>query len=170
MSKIILKKLLGECTVGGVNVADVGAVSHTVLLFVQVSGTSTAFTILDTFDGVGCTGQTVEGLGEAIASAEERFDELVKKVKCSNDAKEESIKTGVPVKRGRKASTKMNVKMTLKKDSKFTINMLNTYTGVNTVYIRKAVNEWLSSGAITISGVVKSESGRGKPSVEYIVA
>ena len=107
---------------------------------------------------------------KTIASAEERFDELVKKVKCSNDAKEESIKTGVPVKRGRKASTKMNVKMTLKKDSKFTINMLNTYTGVNTVYIRKAVNEWLESGAITVSGVVKSENGRGKPSIEYIVA
>ena len=107
---------------------------------------------------------------KTIASAEERFDELVKKVKCSNDAKEESIKTGVPVKRGRKASTKMNVKMTLKKDSKFTINMLYTYTGVNTVYIRKAVNEWLESGVITINGTVKSENGRGKPSIEYIVA
>ena len=107
---------------------------------------------------------------KTIASAEERFDELVKKVKCSNDAKEESIKTGVPVKRGRKASTKMNVKMTLKKDSKFTINMLNTYTGVNTVYIRKAVNEWLESGVITINGTVKPENGRGKPSIEYIVA
>ena len=107
---------------------------------------------------------------KTIASAEERFDELVKKVKCSNDAKEESIKTGVPVKRGRKASTKMNVKMTLKKDSKFTINMLNTYTGVNTVYIRKAVNEWLESGVITVNGTVKSENGRGKPSIEYIVA
>ena len=107
---------------------------------------------------------------KTIGSAEERFDELVKKVKCSNDAKEESIKTGVPVKRGRKASTKMNVKMTLKKDSKFTINMLNTYTGVNTVYIRKAVNEWLESGVITVNGTVKSENGRGKPSIEYIVA
>ncbi len=107
---------------------------------------------------------------KTIASAEERFDELVKKVKCSNDAKEESIKTGVPVKRGRKASVKMNVKMTLKKDSKFTINMLTTYTGVNIVYIRKAVNEWLESGVITINGTVKSENGRGKPSIEYIVA
>jgi hypothetical protein len=107
---------------------------------------------------------------KTIVSAEERFDELVKKVKCSNDAKEESIKTGVPVKRGRKASVKMNVKMTLKKDSKFTINMLTTYTGVNIVYIRKAVNEWLESGVITISGVVKPESGRGKPSTEYTVA
>jgi hypothetical protein len=107
---------------------------------------------------------------KTIVSAEERFDELVKKVKCINDAKEESIKTGVPVKRGRKASVKMNVKMTLKKDSKFTINMLTTYTGVNIVYIRKAVNEWLESGVITISGVVKPESGRGKPSTEYTVA
>ena len=107
---------------------------------------------------------------KTIGSAEERFDELVKKVKCSNDAKEESIKTGVPVKRGRKAITKMDVKMTLKKDSKFTISMLNTYTGVNTVYIRKAVNEWLESGVITVNGTVKPESGRGKPSIEYIVA
>jgi hypothetical protein len=107
---------------------------------------------------------------KTIVSAEERFDELVKKVKSINDAKEESIKTGVPVKRGRKASVKMNVKMTLKKDSKFTINMLTTYTGVNIVYIRKAVNEWLESGVITISGVVKPESGRGKPSTEYTVA
>ena len=74
------------------------------------------------------------------------------------------------MKRGRKASTKMNVKMTLKKDSKFTINMLTTYTGVNTVYIRKAVNEWLESGVITINGTVKSENGRGKPSIESIVA
>jgi len=107
---------------------------------------------------------------KTIGSAEERYDELVKKVKTSNDAKEESIKTGVPVKRGRKSSVKMDVKMTLKKDSKFTINMLTTYTGVNTIYIRKAVNEWLESGVITISGVVKSESGRGKPSTEYTVA
>ena len=106
---------------------------------------------------------------KTIGSAEERYDELVKKVKTSNDAKEESIKTGVPVKRGRKANTKMDVKMTLKKDSKFTINMLTTYTGVNTIYIRKAVNEWLADGVITISGVVKSESGRGKPSTEYTV-
>ena len=107
---------------------------------------------------------------KTIWSAEERYDERVNNFKCSNDAKEESIKTGVPVKRGRKASVKMDVKMTLKKDSKFTINMLTTYTGVNIVYIRKAVNEWLESGVITISGVVKSESGRGKPSTEYTVA
>ena len=106
---------------------------------------------------------------KTIGSAEERYDELVKKVKTSNDAKEESIKTGVPVKRGRKSSVKMDVKMTLKKDSKFTINMLTTYTGVNTIYIRKAVNEWLESGVITISGVVKPESGRGNPSTEYTV-
>jgi hypothetical protein len=96
--------------------------------------------------------------------------ELVKKVKCSNDAKEESIKTGVPVKRGRKVNTKIDVKMTLKKDSKFTINMLTTYTGVDSVFIRKAVNTWLADGVITISGTVKNESGRGKPSIEYTVA
>lgn len=107
---------------------------------------------------------------KTIDSAEKRFDELVKKVKDSADAKEEAVKSGKPVKRGRKASVKMDVKMSLNKGTKFTISMLSTYTGVDTVYIRKAVNEWLSSGAITINGTVKSESGRGKPSVEYIVA
>ena len=107
---------------------------------------------------------------KTIDTAEARFEELVKKVKNSNDAKEESIKTGVPVKRGRKANAKMNVKMSLNKGSKFTISMLSTYTGVNTVYIRKAVNEWLADGVITITGEVKSETGRGKPSTEYTVA
>jgi len=107
---------------------------------------------------------------KTIDTAEARFEELVQKVKNSNDAKEESIKTGVPVKRGRKANAKMNVKMSLNKGSKFTISMLSTYTGVNTVYIRKAVNEWLADGVITITGEVKSETGRGKPSTEYTVA
>lgn len=107
---------------------------------------------------------------KTIDTAEARFEELVQKVKNSNDAKEESIKTGVPVKRGRKANAKMNVKMSLDKGSKFTISMLSTYTGVNTVYIRKAVNEWLADGVITITGEVKSETGRGKPSTEYTVA
>ena len=136
-------------------------------LIISIDGTTQE--TYEQYPGCAAFGKTAYDC-KTIASAEERFDELVKKVKCSNDAKEESIKTGVPVKRGRKASTKMNVKMTLKKDSKFTISMLNTYTGVNTVYIRKAVNEWLESGVITVSGVVKSESGRGKPSIEYTVA
>lgn len=107
---------------------------------------------------------------KTIDTAEARFEELVKKVKNSNDAKEEAVKSGKPVKRGRKASVKMNVKMSLNKGSKFTISMLSTYTGVNTVYIRKAVKEWLADGVITITGEVKSETGRGKPSTEYTVA
>ena len=107
---------------------------------------------------------------KTIDTAEARFEELVKKVKNSNDAKEEAVKSGKPVKRGRKASAKMNVKMSLNKGSKFTISMLSTDTGVNTVYIRKAVKEWLADGVITITGEVKSETGRGKPSTEYTVA
>ena len=106
---------------------------------------------------------------KTIDQAEKRFDELVKKVKDSADAKEESIKTGKPIKRGRKASAKMNVKMPLNKGSKFTISMLTTYTGIDTVYIRKAVKEWLNDGVISVNGSVKSESGRGKPSIEYVV-
>jgi hypothetical protein len=107
---------------------------------------------------------------KTIDTAETRFEELVKKVKESNDAKEESIKSGKPVKRGRKAGPKMNVTMPLNKGTKFTLGMLSTYTGINVVFIRKAVKEWLADGVVTVSGSVKSESGRGKPSIEYTVA
>ena len=107
---------------------------------------------------------------KTIDQAEKRFDELVKKVKDSNDAKEESIKTGKPIRRGRKASPKVNVKMTLNKGSKFTISMLSTYTGMDSVFIRKAVKQWLIDGVISVTGSVKSESGRGKPANEYTVA
>ena len=44
-----------------------------------------------------------------------------------------------------------------------------TYTGIDTVYIRKAVKEWLNDGVISINGSVKNETGRGKPSIEYVV-
>jgi len=37
------------------------------------------------------------------------------------------------------------------------------------VYIRKAVKEWLNDGVISINGSVKNETGRGKPSIEYVV-
>ena len=107
---------------------------------------------------------------KTIDAAEKRFDELVKKVKDSNDAKEESIKSGKPIRRGRKASPKVNVKMTLNKGSKFTISMLSTYTGVDSMFIRKAVKQWLIDGVISVTGSVKSESGRGKPANEYTVA
>lgn len=107
---------------------------------------------------------------KTIDQAEKRFDELVKKVKDSNDAKEESIKSGKPIRRGRKASPKVNVKMTLNKGSKFTISMLSTYTGVDSMFIRKAVKQWLIDGVISVTGSVKSESGRGKPANEYTVA
>jgi hypothetical protein len=106
---------------------------------------------------------------KTIDSAEKRFDELVKKVKDSADAKEEAAKTGTPVKRGRKAGPKMNVKMPFNKGTKFTIGMLSTYTGINTVYIRKAVTEWLNDSVISVHGSVKNETGRGKSSTEYVV-
>jgi len=60
--------------------------------------------------------------------------------------------------------------MPLNKGSKFTINMLTTYTGIDRVFITKAVKEWLTDGVISVSGRVKNESGRGKPSTEYTVA
>jgi len=69
----------------------------------------------------------------------------------------------------KKENGKMNVKMPLNKGSKFTISMLTTYTGIDTVYIRKAVKEWLNDGVISINGSVKNETGRGKPSIEYVV-
>ncbi len=106
---------------------------------------------------------------KSIDQAEKRFDELVKKVKDSADAKEEAAKTGIPVKRGRKAGPKMDVKMTLNKGSKFTIGMLSTYTGVHVAFIRMAVKNWLNNGVISVHGTVKNETGRGKPSIEYVV-
>jgi hypothetical protein len=106
---------------------------------------------------------------KTIDRAEERFAELVEKVKASADAKEEAAKSGVPVKRGRKAGPKMDVKMTLNKGSKFTISMLSTYTGVHVAFIRMAVKNWLNNGVITVNGSVKNESGRGKPAIEYVV-
>jgi hypothetical protein len=106
---------------------------------------------------------------KTIDRAEERFAELVEKVKASADAKEEAAKSGVPVKRGRKAGPKMDVKMTLNKGSKFTIGMLSTYTGVHVAFIRMAVKNWLNNGVITVNGSVKNESGRGKPAIEYVV-
>ena len=106
---------------------------------------------------------------KTIDQAEKRYDELVKKVKDSADAKEEAAKTGIPIKRGRKASVKMNVKMPLNKGSKFTISMLTTYTGIHVAFIRKAVKEWLNDGVISVNGSVKNEAGRGKPATEYVV-
>jgi len=107
---------------------------------------------------------------KTIDSAEKRFEELVLKVKTSNDAKEEAVKSGKPIRRGRKASPKLNVQMPLNKGTKFTISMLTTYTDVDRTFITKAVKEWLADGVITVSGSVKNESGRGKPSTEYTVA
>lgn len=107
---------------------------------------------------------------KTIDRAEARFEELVKKVKTSNDAKEESIKTGKPIKRGRKAADKINVKMTLNKGNKFTVNMLTANTNIESVFIRKVIKEWLADGLIVVSGTVKNESGRGKPAIEYTVA
>ena len=74
------KNLSGESTVGGVDIAEIGTVSHTVLDLIQVSGTRTAFTILDTNGGVGMTNQSIEGLSQLDTVTLKKLDILGKVV------------------------------------------------------------------------------------------
>ena len=102
-----------------------------------------------------------------LAQAEERFDQLVQKVKDSAEAKEESIKTGKP-NRGRRSGTKTNVNVP-EKGSKFNMKLLITNTGLTQPVLFPIVKEWEKNGLIKVNGYIKSETGKGRPSVEYVV-
>lgn len=102
-----------------------------------------------------------------IAQAEERFDQLVQKVKDSAEAKEEAIKTGKR-NRGKRGTNKINVSVP-EKDSKFTMKMLITSTGLTQPVLFSIVKSWMNSGIVKINGYIKSEGGRGRPSIEYVV-
>ena len=102
---------------------------------------------------------------KTIDRAESRFDELVKKVKDSNDAKEESVKSGKPVRRGRKASTK---KITVTVPSgKFTMKHLITDSGMSQAQLYPIVKGWVGSGLVKVVEMVKPE-GKGRPSMVYL--
>ena len=101
-----------------------------------------------------------------LAQAEERFDQLVQKVKDSVEAKEEAIKSGKP-NRGRR-STKTNVNVP-EKGSKFNMKLLVTNTGLAQPVLFPIVKEWEKNGLIKVNGYVKAEGGKGRPSIEYLV-
>jgi hypothetical protein len=103
-----------------------------------------------------------------MAQAEERFDQLVQKVKDSVEAKEEAIKTGKPNK-GRRGSANKKTVVIPEKGSKFNMRLLITNTGLTQPVLFSIVKEWEKNGLIKINGYIKAEGGRGRPSIEYIV-
>ena len=103
---------------------------------------------------------------KTLDNAEARFDELVQKVKQSKEAKEESIKSGKPVRRGRKAKAKTTVAIPT---GKFTMKMLVTDYNIPQPSMYLIVREWVNSGLVKVTGSVKSEAGRGKPALVYEV-
>lgn len=102
-----------------------------------------------------------------LAQAEERFDQLVQKVKNSAEAKEEAIKTGKPNK-GKRSTTKKTVVIP-EKGSKFNMKLLITNTGLAQPVLFPIVKEWEKNGLIKVNGYVKAEGGKGRPSIEYLV-
>jgi len=97
--------------------------------------------------------------------AEIRFDQLVKKAKESQDAKEESKRTGKP-NRGRRKAKKMEVN---KPNGKFTMKFLVESTGYSQPQLYPVVQQWLTSGAVAVVGKQKPEGGKGKPALVYEV-
>jgi hypothetical protein len=102
---------------------------------------------------------------KTIDTAEKRFDELVKKVKDSADAKEESIKSGNPVKRGRKANPKTAI-VTVP-SGKFTMKMLMSEYQLPQPTLYLIVKKWVSEAKVGVVDSVRNESGRGKPALVY---
>ena len=103
----------------------------------------------------------------SLAQAEERFDQLVQKVKDSAEAKEEAIKSGKP-NRGKRTSNKKTV-VVPEKGSKFNMKLLITNTGLAQPVLFPIVKEWEKNGLIKVNGYIKPEGGKGRPATEYIV-
>jgi len=97
--------------------------------------------------------------------AEIRFEQLVKKSKDSEEAKDEAVRTGKP-NRGRRKAKKMEVN---KPNGKFTMKFLVESTGYSQPQLYPIVQQWLTSGTVAVVGKQKPESGRGKPSLVYEV-
>ena len=106
---------------------------------------------------------------KTLERAEERFDELCKKVMEREQAAEDDRKNGVVRRRGRRSkTTKVNVVMP-SKGSRFNMKMLIAETGLTQPRIYPMVKQWLSDGLISVVESVKSETGRGRPSLVYVV-
>ena len=102
---------------------------------------------------------------KTIDRAEERYDELVQKVKDSAEAKEEAEKTGQPIKRGRKSNPKTaTVKVPT---GKFTMKMLISEYELPQPTLYLIVKKWIAESKVGVVDSVKNESGRGKPALVY---
>ena len=98
--------------------------------------------------------------------AEIRFEQLVKKAKDSEDAAEESKRTGKP-NRGRRKVKKLNVPIP---PSKFTMKFLVESTGYSQPQLYPIVKNWLIEQKISVVGNQKPEGGKGKPALIYMAA
>jgi hypothetical protein len=96
--------------------------------------------------------------------AEERFDELLVKVANSEQAAEESKRTGKPNKGKRSTTAKPVVKLP---SDKFTMKMLMDQTGYTQPQLYPIIKEWMECAVIGVVGKIKTESGKGRPSLIY---
>lgn len=107
---------------------------------------------------------------KTIESAEDRFVELMEKVKNRDDAKEEAIKTGQPVRRGRKPSVNKKVVPVPTKNSKFTMKMMVSDTGEKKPNLYIIVQKWIADGLVRVAGTQRKEGQRrGRAEVVYEV-
>lgn len=98
-------------------------------------------------------------------AAEERYEQMIRKAKDSQDAKEEAARTGKPNK-GRRSKAKVSVP--LPKDKRFTMKLLMQMTQYSQPQLYPILQQWVKSGVVTVVGKEKAE-GRGKPSLVYEV-
>ena len=97
-------------------------------------------------------------------AAEERYEQMIRKAKDSQDAKAEAARTGKPNK-GRRSKAKASVP--LPKDKRFTMKFLIQSTGYSQPQLYPIVKQWLTEGKVTVVGKERAEGGRGKPALVY---
>ena len=95
--------------------------------------------------------------------AENRYEQLIKKAKDSQEAKDEAVRTGKPNK-GRRAKKATTV---VKPNGKFTMKFLVESTGYSQPQLYPIVKQWLTTGSVAVVGKQKPEAGRGKPALVY---
>jgi hypothetical protein len=96
--------------------------------------------------------------------AETRFEQLVKKSKDSEDAKEEAVRTGKPNKGRRKAKAKPSIDVP---KGKFNMKFLIEATGYTQPELYPIVKNWLTNNKILVVGKKKAEGGKGRSAFVY---
>lgn len=97
--------------------------------------------------------------------AEERFAELLVKVKESEDNREEAERTGKPVRKGRKPSKESKTVAVPK--GKFTMKFLMGETGSSQPILYPIVKRWIAEGVVKVVGEHREEGQRGRAQVVY---